>query len=1199
MLTHDSEKARRYIDLLDTARCGGLWDQVPELVRKVTKHAPQRTCLILTATTEHKVTKYITRVSGLTSSTARSQVPELAQLAPPLLYSIESQSHPNSDVLQCQTCVAQIYWLLSEPGSAVSRLPTDIAWMFSEILKVQSSPSNYTTLCMLKCVYMKALFLSQKGDISGSLEVSKSARLWLHEHESKLLSHPQLRAWSEQILAHMALTAVEGAHLSSGAHEQIDIALQAFRQWAISSARSKEPLRDDFGIVRPLRQKVEILKAYYLFLSELLQDGIDHHVLGEKHTRLHQVAELRRIESIYENELLRVTRFPKADESNQAIEEWVGHVIRNWEILCGRAWPELELGEGGRDAYGRNVLDILYRAATKTFHSTLILRHLFQVHKALADFSLAYKALDAYLELVDRGKARAQKSSEGLTGIGDEESIIRTIAEGIEGLCIFGRRDQAEKAFRLTGTLGEWIDDFTSRRSEAPTNQSPDLETGHGNAHHKMVEARVLEAAHRAIGIGRAFWALWTPFNERRSIHQNEALASFKQATRVLSDASPSLETAYALALLLAETRDLKSAIDCVKGALSTFSVQTEEHDFAEQRRTMPLWHLLALLLSARQDFNTAYEMCGAAFDQLTNADNLLDNLSTSVNGNLVSNSEKAPLNDESHDLIGDMDWTERERIIEIRITELAIIELTEGAEEAVNSSNELLSLFSKLFSHLGVGQEERPQPRRLIPPKNSTRTGKSLRGSIFGRRRERPTTTAQNEAANAVPFLPQNILARYPTQTTEAPTIKVTDEDSRTEKHKSHSIRRSHSHSRSDPQSHKLYKREGLKAGILRRHSRSAETRPVSSIVSGPCQSFETGQEQISRRASIIGDVPNGVSEDSPVDQLGAISTAEIIAADATPLHSHNKVPEAKVSLPPIGHNIDHRELPPPPGHERQPPQQDVRLPIVHSLTTSTQPTPRFSRTAEQIHAHGILVKVWLLVAGLYRRATLFDDSLEACGEAARSASQVEALVAAQESSITTFTEPAWEGGKSSNEIWADVHAERAHLALAKAMPHEAVKHFEEALMCSLDHPKATVGLSNILLDIYEQKIPSEPPRPGLDLDVSEKEQQSHAKAATIQNGPLNEKTQGAHRAGDELRKTPENLNRLAARDRAYGLLCNLTKLGSSWDDSEAWYTLARAHECSGQIEKAKEVLWWCVELEDKRPVRHWRNIGPGSYVL
>jgi hypothetical protein len=75
--------------------------------------------------------------------------------------------------------------------------------------------------------------------------------------------------------------------------------------------------------------------------------------------------------------------------------------------------------------------------------------------------------------------------------------------------------------------------------------------------------------------------------------------------------------------------------------------------------------------------------------------------------------------------------------------------------------------------------------------------------------------------------------------------------------------------------------------------------------------------------------------------------------------------------------------------------------------------------------------------------------------------------------------------------------------------------------------------------------------------------------------------------------------LNRLAARDRAFGLLSTLTKLGSGWDYSEAWYALARAYEESGQIEKTKEVLWWCVELEDTHPMRNWKNVGLGGFVL
>jgi len=89
------------------------------------------------------------------------------------------------------------------------------------------------------------------------------------------------------------------------------------------------------------------------------------------------------------------------------------------------------------------------------------------------------------------------------------------------------------------------------------------------------------------------------------------------------------------------------------------------------------------------------------------------------------------------------------------------------------------------------------------------------------------------------------------------------------------------------------------------------------------------------------------------------------------------------------------------------------------------------------------------------------------------------------------------------------------------------------------------------------------------------------------------------SHTPSVENQLSPPELNRLAARDRAYGLLSTLTKLGTGWDHSEAWFTLARAYEESGQIEKTKDVLWWCVELEDTRPVRAWKHVTTGGFVL
>ena len=63
--------------------------------------------------------------------------------------------------------------------------------------------------------------------------------------------------------------------------------------------------------------------------------------------------------------------------------------------------------------------------------------------------------------------------------------------------------------------------------------------------------------------------------------------------------------------------------------------------------------------------------------------------------------------------------------------------------------------------------------------------------------------------------------------------------------------------------------------------------------------------------------------------------------------------------------------------------------------------------------------------------------------------------------------------------------------------------------------------------------------------------------------------------------------------------LLSGLTRLGVGWDDSEAWLALARAHELGGQIGKAKEALWWVVELEESRMIRGWAEVAAGGVAL
>lgn len=1030
-------------------------------------------------------------------------------------------------------------------------------------------------------------------------------------HAGQTGACPQLAYWSEQALAQLAVTAPR----TSREDFSNESALETFRIWASTATRSKEVPAAKYGNIKAHLTRISTWRAYYQLVSDKLSQSQLRSTEQSSSARVKQAAELRQVETQYEIELLRTTRFPKATESNEMVEVWVEQVIQNWNILCGPDWHDHELGAGGRNGAGRNVLEVLYRAASKTFHSTLILRRLFQVHKSLTDFDLAYRALDTYIELIERDRARAAKD-EGITDAQSEqdghELVFRTISEGIEGLCSFGRRSEAEKAYKLATKVEEWSKRLSPDSSRAPlVNGHPNGEVDGITTKKTILSRETLGLTYRAVGIAEAHWAKWSPFSEHRTSLQAKAVSNLARATTLLEDEPQyRTEAAYALAMLLAETRDLDKAIQCAKAALDSNLAQGEsESGYAHERRKLPLWHLLALLLTARQDFDTAAQSCSAAFEQFGSVGVLLGS-GTARMSSTKSVNEKGNRDDFSrHGVVDNMECAELQRIIETRITELALTEVSEGPEDAVNSSNELLALYYRLFGHLDVGTGEPAPQKELVPPSTSSGTIKSLRGSFFGRRKQSALHDNFSEKSNGIKSIPEERNTRPTTQATDAPMIKITDQDEKQASPRSHRFRRSGEHSYRDKHtSQKLVRREGSINQAIRRHSQERQER--RSLTSNHRQSFDNSQEEAA--SEDLHHQPEGTA-------LKPQHSIDGVPAPSTSL-THESNPQAKQALPSTDAKLtSHDEAPPSRGHGHQGLVQDLSRPNVHSTMTRAAPVPHFPKLASQKHALTVLVAIWLAISKLYRRASLFDDSREACDEAAKATQKIESLVASVESSARAFSDAGWGGGKSSDEVWADVFCDRAELALAVAAVRdadatdetgvgdvrEAVEQFEQCLMYYPNHARGIVGLSNVLLDYSEKKIElgrrvdDGKPKPKAKLERRPSTPRVVSQNGSVGSSGSDTSQHGTGSDGDELRKTPENLLRLAARDRAYGLLSTLTKLGAGWDDSEAWFALARAHELGGEVDKAKEILWWCVELEDTRPIRHWRNVGCGGYVL
>lgn len=751
------------------------------------------------------------------------------------------------------------------------------------------------------------------------------------------------------------------------------------------------------------------------------------------------------------------------------------------------------------------------------------------------------KALNTYVEIVVSAKDRAEKAAE-IGHLESDEILLQTVSEGVLLLCCFGSEEEARKAKELITILEKYIE----------KDIADDLNSTNGQGEEaSRVPSHVIALAYRAIGIGLGNWSRWTPTTEVRNDIRAEAIENLERSIAPEFESEYDLSSRYALALLLAESRDLDGAISHVKTALTPRDGSTlsgpgpgmpELHHLGE-RDKISLWHLLALLLSAKQEFDIAGRTCEAAFDQLPSSVTIPGHTNRHINRD--SNRNQG-LSAKNKDFIRHLQGREKERIIETRMTQLALLEITDGPEVAVNHSDNLLGLFAALFEdlELEVSKEEvsQLQQQHLGPPKSSAGTIKSFRGSIFGRKKGSKVPDRSLNVSDTIPSLPNEASSVG----ADAPTIMVTPETA-----------------------------------------------------------IKTQQNsQIEKQNGTIDSI------DAPQTEKGDIDAEAIGIAISDPgiLPTSPKGPResAKHSLPAVAHNLNPKHEPCPVGHIDQPPEQDVRLRTPHRFSSPTKALTKFPVLQAQKHAISVLVKVWLLISGMYRRASLYDDALEACEEASKQVEAFEALVAAEESFARAFVNPVWGVAKSAEALWADVHAEKGALSEAQSLTHEAMQYYEEAISCFPDHPKATIALSNLLLDAWEEKIPLEPVEPRIDSDIvgpltsgsetSPEATQANGVIKTLRtpNGVSNTPSKAPSNTNE-----PEYISRLAARDRAYGLVSMLTKTGSSWDNSEAWFTLSRAYEAGSQIQKAKEILWWCIELEDRKPIRHWWNLGAGGYVL
>jgi tetratricopeptide (TPR) repeat protein len=607
------------------------------------------------------------------------------------------------------------------------------------------------------------------------------------------------------------------------------------------------------------------------------------------------------------------------------------------------------------------------------------------------------------MEIVSRGKDRAEKSEEDLE-IDDDSMILRTSAEAIRLLCRFGSRKEAEKAVEIGARIEKWLEQFAHIKSTAS-------EAGSVASVDTTVAPRALAIAFYAIGISQAHWARFTYDADARTAIQTKAIQYLRKSLEPRFEDHKSIEAMYALGLILAEMRDIPGAIKVVKRALSPATKDKTSisadgvisggvaTDFGRERKLIPMWHLLGLLLTTRSDFTAAEKACEAAFEQFGDPAVLFgkDDENAIYRSEHLNQANGTDAATKPIGVVDQMENFEKSGILQIKMTQLALMEVIDGPNAAVDGCDELLALYSRLFGDPAAPQAKLQAPTPMVvPPKSAVGT---IRGSIFRGKGSVKTTAKDLPGRNSsvTSSRPSDVATQGP----GAPDIQVTDENG-TDHAKQHHHSLLHH-----------YKNDGTPSGV---------TRSPSKLQKRSANSLRRRSESQPEHPSDLPDIPDGASNGTPDRSNMVQNRARRQASISSSIRK--SVESQERPLRSVARNMDHTTAPPPLSHPRQPPQQDTRLPAPFPSATYIPPDPRFSKLQVRRHQVSLLSDIWIYISGLYTRAEMYEDARDAVDEARKLAETFESEVAHERASSKAFADRGWGGGRSVEELWAHYFA-------------------------------------------------------------------------------------------------------------------------------------------------------------------------------
>lgn len=431
-----------------------------------------------------------------------------------------------------------------------------------------------------------------------------------------------------------------------------------------------------------VQRRLSLLNLHFLYLSAIVQRNPEDAAMKE---------EVHGASKLFQETLFKSTAQITSKASNIPIEQFTNALFRNWQNTVHLHAP-LDLVVETQDIYDtKELLTILRQAAVKTFHSCAIMRYLVFVLTALGEYEEALSAFEIYTAYQEKARIRQAsfKSSaspddmqlSGQVQSGDDDkSVVSVFSKAIDVMVLVKKdgvlaKDTADK-------LRSWLNNETLISSRGKSRKT------RGHDRNISSASSIISAGLRdgfaivwaSIGRAYALYASQASTSEEREEVYELAVSSYENS---LGYHPEDVQIFFDFALLLAENSQLKRAMKVVREGLMV------------DKTHILLWHLIALLLSAMEDYEKALQAVSNALGMF---------------------SEKA------NKLTASLLDSEKIQYLQLKMTQVALYEASEGIDKALELIPEVFTLYGELHPPVEEVKEVVPEIKDeldIVPTKS------------------------------------------------------------------------------------------------------------------------------------------------------------------------------------------------------------------------------------------------------------------------------------------------------------------------------------------------------------------------------------------------------------------------------------------------------------------------------------------------